>query len=389
MIDRSITWGQESQVTFVLHVRYSAFLQYDSSRVLHISASDLRACESNSCYGQGQEVPIQLALNYVLNRIWWYVTDAHTSCVIFHFDTIPDSYTYVQGTLGHTNYTFIGDALNIPFTPAKLFSDRIVQNQTSTAEGGPNWVERLTDCGVQPGLHDPQKCSIQLWDFAYAGANTVSQANFTPAHWNHTLSFQGQIEQHVTYGNPALESIRLKKKHALVAVWIGINDINDLVRIRGANATFEPLFEQVQTYVSEGVEKLYTLGYRNFLFMNLPPLNRNPKPSVSASLISSFNSISAAHANAFQAAHVDATVLQFDVNKVLNDVLDNYADYGLKNVTNFCPGYNQPDIRTNPSKYGCGEGLDTYFWYDSGHLTSRVHQIFTEVLRKWLVGQSK
>jgi hypothetical protein len=40
-----------------------------------------------------------------------------------------DSYTYVQGVLGHPNYTYIGDNFKLGFTPAELFSNRIVQNQ--------------------------------------------------------------------------------------------------------------------------------------------------------------------------------------------------------------------------------------------------------------------
>ena len=99
-----------------------------------------------------------------------------------------DSYTYVQGTLGHVNYTFIGDEFNFSFTPKQLFSDRIVQNLTGTAEGGPNWVEFLTECGVEDGLHDPRKCDVQLWDFAYAGANTINEAGFTPLNHHYPSS---------------------------------------------------------------------------------------------------------------------------------------------------------------------------------------------------------
>src|SRR4051812_20262039 len=58
--------------------------------------------------------------------------------------TFGDSYTYVQGTLGYANYTFIGDLQHLSFTPSDLFSSSIVQNQTGTAEGGPNWVQYLT-----------------------------------------------------------------------------------------------------------------------------------------------------------------------------------------------------------------------------------------------------
>lgn len=298
-----------------------------------------------------------------------------------------DSYTYVQGTLGHVNYTFIGDEFNFSFTPKQLFSDRIVQNLTGTAEGGPNWVEFLTECGVEDGLHDPRKCDVQLWDFAYAGANTINEAGFTPLHHNHTVSLERQVEQFVSYGNPALQSIDLNKKKALVAIWIGINDINDLVSTQGKNATFAPSYEKVQDRLFKSVEKIYSLGYKNFLFMNLPPLDRGPgTPNVNASMVSSFNKIHAAHADAFQSQHKDVKVLQFDVNSVLNNVLDHYQDYGFKNVTNYCPGYNQPDILTDPGKYGCTE-LDTFFWYNSGHLTSRTHEIMTKALRKWLLKQ--
>jgi phospholipase/lecithinase/hemolysin len=298
-----------------------------------------------------------------------------------------DSYTFVQGTLGRRNYSFIGDNFDTSFTPEKLLSNRIVQNLTGTAEGGPNWVEFLTNCGVENGLHDPKKCDKQLWDFAFAGADVVDDNNFTPSHHNYTVSFQRQIEQFVSYGNSALESIHLRKKDALVAVWIGINDINDLSSIRGRNATFAPLYEQDQDYVFEAVEKVYDLGYKNFLFMNLPPLDRGPGiPHVNASMVTAYNNIHAAHADAFQAKYRDATVLQFDVNSVLNNLLDNYRESGFKNITDFCPGYNQPDILTHPEKYGC-TALDTYFWYNSGHLTSHTHQVFAKALSKWLSKQ--
>ncbi|KAJ5408097.1 hypothetical protein N7509_001980 [Penicillium cosmopolitanum] len=82
-----------------------------------------------------------------------------------------DSYTYVQGTHGHQNYSFIGDAFDFAFDEQTLLSNKIVQNQTATAEGGPNWVEYLTDCGVKPGLTSPRTCKKQLWDFAFAGSD--------------------------------------------------------------------------------------------------------------------------------------------------------------------------------------------------------------------------
>lgn len=295
-----------------------------------------------------------------------------------------DSYTYVQGLLGHTNYTYIGDNFNLAFTPQQLFSNRIVQNQTSTASGGPVWTEFLTNCGVKPGLTDPRKCNKQLWDFAYAGANTDEA--LTPLHWNHTVSLEKQIQQFETYGDPALQTV-LKRKDALIAFWIGINDINDLAKQRGKNTSFAPLYTQVIDAQSALWTRVYALGYRHFLLLNLPPLDRGPSPAVNASLVATYNDILATHATKFQNTHPDATVLQFDVNAVLNQVFDNAGRYGFTNTTAFCPGYNQPDITTNPGKYGCGQGLGSYLWFNSGHLTSRVHEVFAGVLGGWLRAQ--
>ena len=42
-----------------------------------------------------------------------------------------DSYTYVQGTAGRQNYSFIGDLQNYSYNPQTLFTDEIVQNQAS------------------------------------------------------------------------------------------------------------------------------------------------------------------------------------------------------------------------------------------------------------------
>jgi hypothetical protein len=37
-----------------------------------------------------------------------------------------DSYSFIQGTEGYANYSFIGDAFNVSFTPEELLRDRIV-----------------------------------------------------------------------------------------------------------------------------------------------------------------------------------------------------------------------------------------------------------------------
>ncbi|KAF2477473.1 lysophospholipase A [Lindgomyces ingoldianus] len=312
----------------------------------------------------------------------------------FNWDTTDsliafgDSYTYVQGTLGHVNSTFIGDLQNLVFTSSQLLSDLIVQNQIGTAEGGPNWVQYLTQCGLKPGLTKLKECKVQLWDFAFGGADVSEE--FTPLHHNYTVSLEKQVEQFLDYGDPVLSTF-LDKSKALVTSWIGINDIGDSAKY---NVSFPGFYDKLQARHFEFIDSIYARGYKNFLLMNLPPLNRrpglvfSPNPSVNATMIQWWNSALQSHATAFSNSHSDVEVMVFDVNKVLNGVLDEAEKWGFKNTTGYCTAYNQPDILTDPGKYGCLPQKE-YFWFNTGHLTWRTHEVLTGFLREFLEGRGK
>lgn len=249
-----------------------------------------------------------------------------------------DSYTYVQGTAGHQNYSFIGDAFNLAFTPQTLLDDRIVQNQTSTAEGGPNWVEYLTGCGLKPGLTDPQTCSRQLWDFAFAGSDISTE--YTPLHHNYTVSLFNQTEQFEQYGNPVLENhVGIAKDKTLVAVWIGINDINDSDSYA---VDFQSFYDKLVGTLFDRMRRIYALGYRQFLFVNLPPLDRTPGnvgrvggALPNATMIDWYGEALEKYSDEF--GKVDRVWSKvFDANTFLNGVMDDPATYGIKNVTGYC-----------------------------------------------------
>ncbi|KAJ9618252.1 hypothetical protein H2203_009168 [Taxawa tesnikishii (nom. ined.)] len=268
-----------------------------------------------------------------------------------------DSYTYVQGTQGRQNFSFIGDYLDISYTPEQLLSNKIVQNQTATAEGGPNWVEYLTGCGLKPGLTSPLTCKKQLWDFAFAGADISLQ--YTPLHHNFTVPLVNQTAQFAQYGYPVLSKF-VQPAQTLVAFWIGINDL--ITTLFGA------------------VQSVYDLGYRNFLFMNLPPLDRTPGnsklpiPNNTTQKVDWYDAALANHSAAFGEQNADAKVMLFDANTFLNGVMDNASEYGIKNTTGYCASYDQPYINTDPASYGCLP-LPEYFWFNTGHMTSHVHEI--------------
>ncbi|EPS28903.1 putative carbohydrate acetylesterase [Penicillium oxalicum 114-2] len=295
-----------------------------------------------------------------------------------------DSYTYVQGTHGHQNFSFIGDQLHFSYDPETLLSNEIVQNQTATAEGGPNWVEYLTKCGLKPGLTSPRTCHKQLWDFAFAGADISTE--YTPLHHNFTISLVNQIHQFKTFAAPVLQTF-LPASKSLIAIWIGINDISDSAKY---TVDFPTFYDTLTHTLFDSVEDLYHLGYRSYLFMNLPPLDRTPGnqksavPHPNATQVAWYNEALAKKAEQFQRQKKDVEVHVFDAHAFLSGMLNEPRRFGILNTTDFCAGYDQPDIETNFQAYGCPTPLDTYFWFNSGHMTSHTHRELARELGNWL-----
>ncbi|KAL7271764.1 hypothetical protein RUND412_005458 [Rhizina undulata] len=264
---------------------------------------------------------IQLALAAPLRSNVSYSWEKNTQFLVF-----GDSYTFVQGTAGRDNYSFIGDAFDYSFTEKELLSNRIVKNWTSS--GGSNWVEFLTGC--YEGF--PRECKNQLWDFAFAGADISSQ--YLTLHHNYSVDLVDQVKQWDLY---AKRSLKFNPKRAIAAFFIGINDINDSAK--WTNVSFPEFYDTLVGEYFNTVETVYKGGYENFLFMNLPPLDRtpgnqisaNPKPNITQ--IQQFNDAISRHATKFARRNKDANILVFDTYTTLSGFLDNPQDYGISNTT--------------------------------------------------------
>lgn len=155
----------------------------------------------------------------------------------------------------------------------------------------------------------------------------------------------------------------------MTALWIGINDIGDSAEL---DVDFPTYYDGLITTMFErAVKPVYQAGYKKWLFMNLPPLDRTPGnlvrvtgPLPNKTMIDEWDSRLQYHASAFAEQYGDAAALVFDVNTFLNHVLNHPAEYNITNTTSYCPEYNQPLPIT---QYGCLP-LDDYFWYNNGHM---------------------
>lgn len=255
------------------------------------------------------------------------------------------------------------------FSREKLLSDNIVQNFTGTANGGPNWIERVTGCGVESGETSPRSCDVQLWDFAFGGAHVSGE--LLPQNHDYTTPLVNQTQQYLTWGEPVIGK-DMDKSKALVAIWIGINDV--IESADSEDVSFPEFYDSlVSAIVEQSAQPLYEVGFKNFLFLNLPPLDRAPDSLVvkqnlpNQTMIGWWNDALEKHSSAFSAANPVAKAMVYDANGFLNRVLDNPEDYGIKNTKSYCSSSDKPGALEHPALYGC-RPLDEYFWHNSGHM---------------------
>ncbi|KAJ3854060.1 hypothetical protein EV368DRAFT_73109 [Lentinula lateritia] len=276
-----------------------------------------------------------------------------------------DSYTFVQGTSGYPNFSFIGDVLNLAFTPQKIFSDDIIPKNAQ----GSNWIEYLTGCFEG----SPTLCEKRLWNFAFAGSDI--DAALLPRHHNFTTSLVEQVAQWTEYASDVLPH---PENETLTFWWIGINDTGDTMN-NASIIDFAAFWETEMTSYFNAVQMAFDNGLKKHLFINVPPEDRNPATVGNATAaaemkehIALFNSALANHTIAFSEKNPNATVMTFDANAVFNNILDNAAEFGFSNITGFC-------TCTDP------EG---FFWYNTGHPTQAVHRLVAETLRSQLEAAS-
>jgi len=278
-----------------------------------------------------------------------------------------DSYSFVQGTQGFANFSFIGDALDFSFTPKQLLTNEIIPRNTSSE--GSNWLEFLTGCFEGR----PSACGKQLWNFAFAGSDI--DGTLLPLHHNFTIPLVDQVKQWMEF---AADIIPHPVDQTLTTWWIGINDTGDTI----TNATitdFNAFWEVEMASYFNAVQAATDRGLRTHLFINVPPEERAPgtinSPTKAALLkthIDEFNTILAGHIAAFESANSDTTVMSFDAHSWFNMVLDDPVPFGFTNTTGFC-------TCTDPGGF---------FWFNTGHPTEKVHKLLAEAIEAQLRRQN-
>ena len=206
-----------------------------------------------------------------------------------------------------------------------------------TASNGPNWVDYLTT--------KYNESLVLTYNLAWGGATIDSDlvAPYQPT----VSSVAEQIENEwfPTYARKQVAP--WSSDDTLFAVFDGINDVG--------NSWYQPdsasLNAAIIAVYHGLVDELYYAGARNFLFLNVPPVDRSPlamgnsvaDQAAEKADIAAWNKAVFDMAKAIKQDKSDTNIFTVDANKYFTEVLNRPASFpataGYKNTTAYCTAY--------------------------------------------------
>ncbi|KAL9623896.1 MAG: hypothetical protein Q9160_001888 [Pyrenula sp. 1 TL-2023] len=206
-----------------------------------------------------------------------------------------------------------------------------------TSSNGPNWVDYLTI--------KYNASTLLTYNLAYGGATVDSAlvAQYLPT----VLDLSQQINDEFlpTY-TPQNSTAQWSSSTSLFGIFIGINDVGNSYYAQ--NTT---LNDAIFAEYSSLVDTLYGAGARNFLFLNVPPVDRSPLTTqqggdgaaLEAADIADFNGRIQGLASGLAKDEPDTAVFLFDDHTLFGNVLDDPSQFPetalYKDTETYCAAY--------------------------------------------------
>ena len=205
-----------------------------------------------------------------------------------------------------------------------------------TATNGPNWVDFLTTTY--------NATFLETINLAYGGA-TVDSALVAP-YLPTVLSLKQQVQDEFLpyYADPSVKGFNWAADDTLFATFIGINDVGNAYGEANKSVIYPAEFEEYAGLM----DQLYQSGARNFLFLNVPPVDRSPltvgqgaaSAATEAVDVAAWNANVTALAANLSSTYSDAFTYVFDTNAVFTQVLDDPCAFpetcAYRNTTDYC-----------------------------------------------------
>ncbi|KZV98259.1 hypothetical protein EXIGLDRAFT_713182 [Exidia glandulosa HHB12029] len=289
-------------------------------------------------------------------------------------------------------------ASSTPSTPAGtsaikqwfVFGDSYTQTGFNSTGTQPNAANPLgnppfpgyTACGSVPNWIDYDVMSYNssvkmLYNFAAGGATIDS--TLVPPYMTGIPSLVEQVAQfmsgYTSNGKPGGQLSTWTGANSFVGIWIGINDIGNSYYNSGDRAAFNDVL--LDRYFSQ-ITALYTVGLRNFAFLNVPPVDRSPLvllaqmlpqsgAATEKTVIADFNAKVKSRAAAFASSNSGAKTYVVDTNTLIGGLLDKPTANGF----------------TDATTYGSQAGV---MWCNNYHISPGVHDFVAKLVKTTLAG---
>ncbi|KAF8525790.1 hypothetical protein BU17DRAFT_62360 [Hysterangium stoloniferum] len=219
-------------------------------------------------------------------------------------------------------------------------------------DGGCNWVGYVA--------REYSQSPLLIYDYAQCGQTT------------HALKHQFNLFKQQNFKGDILPLPLWKAESSLFVTWMGINDLG--MRCRYLYNPSDDI-KGAQKRIFKLQDELYSLGARNFLIIDMPPIHRTPALASVGSSASSlkqqyedWNTLLRPRLKEFATSRDDATVFLFSSWDIFNKILDNPKSYGFS--------------ESDPQERGGG------IWRDHLHPTDPVHKIIAAEVSKLLASEA-
>ena len=249
---------------------------------------------------------------------------------------------------------------------------------------GPVWVQ---DLATGLGLAPLTPSLLGGTNYAYGSGETAPESFNTSNIATDILGPTGQLAQYD--GFLTAHSLTADPK-ALYTIWIGSNDLADILATDSANAATDIL--TVAQNIDNTIKDLAALGAKNFLVLTVPDLGDTPGAAAEGSAVQSALSGLAAGLDTTLVngvgpipslaalATTDGLNLQvLNTYLLLDSIVASPATYGFANATGECVSTTPPDITgPGPLNYTECANPNSYLFWDYEHPTAAGQQIVAD-----------
>jgi outer membrane lipase/esterase len=216
------------------------------------------------------------------------------------------------------------------------------------------WVQQLNNNFLKFSALTPSLSGGN--DYAFGGAITGSSS--TPP---------GMADQVNTF----LAANAVAPSNALYVFWGGANDILNAASASGATlSSIELAATAAATNINTQIQQIYNAGGRDFLWVNLPPLDKTPAvlsqgalaEFAAAAATTSFNSTWASDISSLKSSDTGINMIGENVDALFTTILADPSAAGFSNVT-------------TPAQGLTGVNPDQYLFWDSIHPTTAADKL--------------